>query len=282
MMSNILWITEKECAMANSDDDFDIVIGKVRKHGKDGESLEGAELGTGGRRRDDGTLAALAEDLRVIQPGEEAYSEYVGGGPSNDGSTQNSSASAGNVTVDNDELAALIGGGIALAAALLGVIVVENREEIKGWIGQKILNPLGSIWREIRLRLPRKQQPTEIVVLDIPETSPGDLVSEVQENFQNEQLLMSSQEAKKRYLQIVLAMEFLAREVREYEQAVIIDEQKVLELRNLATLVTSPQGDKILGKLLETEDTTLDAETKTGLFDLLNGALLPALEQRDD
>jgi len=268
--------------MANSDDDFDIVIGKVRKHGKDGESLEGAELGTGGRRRDDGTLAALAEDLRVIQPGEEAYSEYVGGGPSNDGSTQNSSASAGNVTVDNDELAALIGGGIALAAALLGVIVVENREEIKGWIGQKILNPLGSIWREIRLRLPRKQQPTEIVVLDIPETSPGDLVSEVQENFQNEQLLMSSQEAKKRYLQIVLAMEFLAREVREYEQAVIIDEQKVLELRNLATLVTSPQGDKILGKLLETEDTTLDAETKTGLFDLLNGALLPALEQRDD
>lgn len=50
--------------MADADDDYISVEGKVPRRDRDGNEITSTDLGTGGARRDDGTLAALAYDLR--------------------------------------------------------------------------------------------------------------------------------------------------------------------------------------------------------------------------
>lgn len=50
--------------------DFDWVLGKVPRHNQDGDDISDDELGTGGRRREDGKLAGLAYDLEYYDPDE--------------------------------------------------------------------------------------------------------------------------------------------------------------------------------------------------------------------
>lgn len=47
----------------SDDRDFDWVRGKVPRRSRDGEDISGDDLGSGGRRRDDGTLSGLVYDL---------------------------------------------------------------------------------------------------------------------------------------------------------------------------------------------------------------------------
>ncbi len=47
---------------AEDDRDYDVVKVKVKKRDKDGNDITGDEVGTGGRRREDGTLSAMYYD----------------------------------------------------------------------------------------------------------------------------------------------------------------------------------------------------------------------------
>lgn len=53
---------------SNDDSDYRYVLGKVPKVDKNGNDISDDKLGSGGTRRDDGTLSSLVSDLQEIDP----------------------------------------------------------------------------------------------------------------------------------------------------------------------------------------------------------------------
>lgn len=60
-----------ECK-AGDERDYDVVKAKVPKRDKDGHDITADKLGTGGRRREDGTLSALAYDFELIEDSDDS------------------------------------------------------------------------------------------------------------------------------------------------------------------------------------------------------------------
>lgn len=63
-------------------EDFMRVEGKVPRRDKDGNDITNQSLGSGGARRDDGTLSALAYDLEPLSEGDESPTQQPSPGPS--------------------------------------------------------------------------------------------------------------------------------------------------------------------------------------------------------
>lgn len=57
---------------AGDERDYDVVKAKVPKRDKDGHDITADKLGTGGRRREDGTLSALAYDFELIEDSDDS------------------------------------------------------------------------------------------------------------------------------------------------------------------------------------------------------------------
>lgn len=119
-------------------EDFQWVIGKIPKLDSASAEHSGSHLGTGGRRRKDGTLSAMIRDPEPISP-EEADRLRLREPPD------------GPLDADEGQAVAAIVVGVA-AVATAGAYAVRNRDQIAERVSSRVTEPLKEKLRQLRRR----------------------------------------------------------------------------------------------------------------------------------
>ena len=227
------------------DIEFDWVTGKVPRVDGAGNSISDDGLSAGGRRRDDGTLSGLAYDL-----------EYADEAPDD----------ASRAAVNNTMIAAAVGIAVGVSATL----VYDHRDRINVWLQDKVLNPL-------RRRLSH-QADSGGEVSDT--TNQGDnltaivpasqLLDEVAAGVEGDRILMGSDEAKERFLQIVLALGVITSNWEALQSSVIVNDDLV-ELRRAVEILTSERGLSVVNSMLELTESSRVDETQAAFLQVFGG-----------
>lgn len=230
------------------------VVGRIRKYDNDGNQVTNDTLGSGGSRREDGTVSKMAEDLRIRDEDDDENRE-------------------GNY--DPAEIVAklLVGAGI-FVAGIATALVIEHKSEIKAWFLDSVVAPVSVRMRKLAKWKSADTPEPALELVDPGEVAaiePAELSQEIEVALKDEYILMGSTEAKQRFLEIVLALRVLVENMEALQRAVVIDDEKLLELQRAANLLTSDRGVDVLNRMLEPGSTPLDNEAQTEFIKMFGG-----------
>lgn len=236
------------------EDDYYWVTGKVSRFDNDGNPVTNETLGSGGSRRDDGTFSSLAFDLHIIDDDVNSDPDATDG-PSDD---------------LVDERDTLVFAVAALAAVVFAggvVVVVKKWPEISAWWRDSARPALGARLNRI---LGNRLQRTPVAALEAAPAvvDPAEVAATIDVLDEDPETVMSSAEAKRRYVSMVVALVFAAEQFRALRSARIED---VEELGQLAERLTTQSSLDMVNAILELEPALLDHQTQLFLLESLGG-----------
>jgi hypothetical protein len=190
---------------------------------------------------------------------------------------------------------ALISVAAGIALGVLGtIVVVKNRDRIKRWWEDRVISTAHSAWK----RITRRQEdagPSATVEVEVLNRPAHEAFSrEIDVAIHDTRTRMSTAEAQRYLLAILLAASFIAEAIRKLSNARI--EGGLPELTSAIKKLTTQQVTDAINQTLETSPSLLDDKTSStfikifGNGQLINGTYAPlqvervkaALRLRDD
>jgi hypothetical protein len=239
-----------------SGEEFYEVIGKVPRVDSSGRDLLQDFLSSGGFRREDGTLSAMAYDLRIVENGEELAQEISDNLPS----------------LPSDIPWGKIAAVAMLTAGVVGVTVF--RKPIISWFQEKTLPTLAKWWPNNRLlaRFLAQNPNTDSAPLALTaaiEHAPEDLSSAIEKAIEDSRRPMGSAEAELRLARMLAAAAMLVEEYRALSNA-RLDDDSYPVLKQAMDALASQDVTDLVNHLLESSPET-DEETAETLMARFGG-----------
>jgi hypothetical protein len=249
-----------------SSEDFVEVIGKLPRFDASGRDLLQDILSTGGFRRDDGTLSAMAFDLKIVEQGEETARKIGDTLP----------------RLPSDVPWGKIAAAAILTAGVVGVVVL--RKPITTWFQEKTLPVLAKWWPNNRLlaRFLPKDAQTDRVPLALSaaiEHAPEDLSSAIEKAVENSRRPMGSAEAELRLARMLAAAAILVQEYRALSNA-RLDDDGYPALKKAVDALTEQEVTDLVNQVLASssevdEETTETLMASFGGGQVLDGEYIP-------
>lgn len=237
-----------------NDRNFDYVIGKVPRVGAEGQDVTSYLLAAGGYRRDDGTLAAMAYDLRFVQS-EPTQRQAPRAGSAGGGETFTQGAAVG-----------------LIVAAFVGGIVVAP--QVRRWWSDRFAPFLRSRARQAQAGV-RAEEVTADVDTEAATAVERDAAAAFSEAVdvavRDSSVVMGRAEAERRLALLLTAAAIVAEQLRALRQAPFIDQEIDPEFhRAMATL----SGEKVIAAINRaavSPDSQLDGPLESDLLRLFGG-----------
>ena len=163
----------------------------------------------------------------------------------------------------------------AVLAAALGIIgtiaVIKQAPHIKSWWLEGALPALKLKWS---MRPGSKDDESEAAFLDSAppvEIEPAEFSREIVVALEDSRAHMSSAEAQKRFLAMLMAAAFVAEQARLLKNVHIEDAEKRLDLKKAMDQLSTQQVADFANRLLEADDTLLDEETQAVFMAVFSG-----------
>jgi hypothetical protein len=148
------------------------------------------------------------------------------------------------------------------AGVLLGIGAIRAAPHVKSW------------WKDIRSKWNRRsgtsEPDNEAATSEMATVSSTAFASEVEVALEEHRTRMSSADAQKRLLAILMAAAFIADQMRELSNAQIEDGAS-LELQSAMEKLTVPQLTDSLNRMLEADASLLDDKTSAELMNTFGG-----------
>ncbi|KAM9872697.1 hypothetical protein [Leucobacter aridicollis] len=228
------------------DDDYIDVVGRIKKQDLDGNEITNETLGSGGSRREDGTLSKMVEDLRIVDSDDEPDDgDHEGDDPDSEG---------GDAEADAALAAAFV---LIVVTVVVTVVAVKAAPHVKSWWDATVAPRLSEGWRRLRETLsPRKKavEPAPPLMLT---TGPS---SEVELAVQTEVATLTPEEAVKLYVEAMTALSFAADRMRTLQNARIEEPEKFEALERAARQLTTPEATEEANRQLEAAAASLKPE----------------------
>jgi len=238
-------------------EEFVEVVGKLTRFDSSGRDLLDDIVSTGGFRRDDGTLSALAYDLRIVNRSE-GTAEQIG---------------AVLPELPSDVQWGKLAAAAILTAGVVGVIVFKK--PFAAWFQDTTLSSLAKTRPNNQLLarfLPREERSGNAVFAlpAVVEDAPEDLATAIELAVGDTRNPMTAAEAKRRLARMLAAALVLARESRALSTARLADEA-LPELQRAIEQLSTQQVADMVNKLLEQGALDLDEASERVLRDVLGG-----------
>jgi hypothetical protein len=153
------------------------------------------------------------------------------------------------------------------AGVLLGIGAIKAAPHVKSW------------WKDLRSKRNRRSETSEpdneAATSNMAAVSSAAFASEVEVALEEHRTRMSSAEAQKRLLAILMATAFIADQMRELSNAQIEDGVS-LELQSAMEKLTVPQRRDSLNRMLEAHASLLDDKTSAELMKIFGGGRIVA------
>ena len=231
------------------------VIGKISKYDNDGNEITNETLGSGGSRRDDGTISKMAENLR-IQEGD---------------SDSNNDEPEGERTPDGAEAEVLmLALGIA-AGVVAAIVVVKAAPRAKSWWLESALPGLRVKWSQFTRRKRRDPEPAARELAAPIAIEPVEISTEISVMTRDERSVMSSVEAQHRYLAMMMAAAFAAEQFRALQDARIEYPEKLLELKRAVAELSTQEAADTANRMLEADGSLLDEMSQAVFVQMFGG-----------
>lgn len=228
------------------DRDYDEVVGKVPRRDRDGNDVTGDSLSSGGRRRPDGTLSGVAYDLELRDDKDRR---------------------------DPPDLAAeILKAALVIGTTVAVTLAVEHGPTLRAWLDRNMVTPVRARVRRLTTSgTPVEEQGTALDLALPDGIELADLSHEIEFGLKDDRILMGETEAKQRFLEILLALSIVAENMSALQNAVVVDDGKLLELQRVADMLASERGVDLLNRMLEPASTPLNAVAQAEFVRVFGG-----------
>lgn len=265
--------------MLADDDYYYDVAGRIPKFDNDGNPVTNETLGSGGSRREDGTYSAMAEDLHIVRD-EDEDEETTSWSDGPDAEAEGESSDGELIQL----LVAAVGIYVAgwLSAKAAPVIKRKFSEDVKprldGLVGKArrrlgLSQPDGEAGRggeageageAPNIRIPADaDSPDEVFSAE----EIAQLVDSADEN------VMSSEEAKRRFLTMTIAVAVAVDQARALEGVTISDQVDLEELRKATAALARDETAQRLNQILGSDPNLVGPVANAILWGLLGGGV---------
>lgn len=254
-----------------SSEEFVEVIGKLPRFDASGRDLLQDVLSTGGFRRDDGTLSAMAFDLKIVEQREETARKIGDALPS----------------LPSDVPWGKIAAAAILTAGVVGVVVF--REPITTWFQEKTVPVLAKWWPNNRLLarfLPKDADADRgpLALAAAIEHAPEDLTSAIEKAVEDSRRPMGTVEAELRLARMLAAAAILVQEYRALSN-VRLDDDGYPALKKAIDALTEQEVTDFVNQVLASASEVDEETTETLMASfrggkVLDGEYVPILNER--
>ena len=161
-----------------------------------------------------------------------------------------------------------VAAGIALGV-LGSVVVVKNRERIKRWWEDQVLTIAQSSWNRITRRPEGTSQSATVEVTVLNRPAHDNFSREIDVAIDDTRTRMSTSEAQRYLLAVLLAASFIAEAMRKLSNARI--EGGLPELSSAMKKLTTPRLTDTMNQMLATSPSLLDDKTSAVFMRIFGG-----------
>ncbi|PRB65659.1 hypothetical protein [Microbacterium sp. MYb45] len=243
-----------------SSEEFLDVVGKLPRFDASGRDLLEDILSTGGFRRDDGTLSAMAFDLRIVKQGEDVAREIGDTLPD----------------LSSDVPRLRIAAAAILTAGVVGVVVF--RKPLTTWFQEKTLPTLAKWWpnnRPLSRFLPKDVQVDRAPFAHTTavEHAPEDPSSAIEKAVEDSRQPMGRAEAELRLARMLAAAAILVKEYRVLSNA-RLDDDGYPALKKAMEALTEQEVTDLVNRALASSAEVDEETTETLMANFGGGQVL--------
>lgn len=161
--------------------------------------------------------------------------------------------------------------GVAVGI-LAAVVVVKSAPRIRAWWSETVRPGIQSFWNRIKKHSAREggAERQNLLELAAP-VEPATISNKLALIASNDSNVMSSAEAKQRYLAMMLAVAFAAEQLSILEGARIEDPEKLKELRRAAAQLSTQEAVNLANRILESDESLLDDKSQSMFMAVFGG-----------
>jgi len=171
--------------------------------------------------------------------------------------------------VDGRKLVVIsVAAGIAVGV-LATIAVVRNQERIKRWWENQVIATAQSAWKTITLRREEVAQSATVEVAVLSRQAHREFSTEIDVALEDSRTRMSSAQAQRYLLAVLLAASFIADALRKLSHARI--DGDLPELTNAMKKLTAQPVTDAINQMIEATPSLLDDKTSSALMKIFGG-----------